>query len=111
MSSTICKTKLWKRYLDDSIEIIPTNEVDSFHLLLNQINPYIQFTYEMENEHRLPFLNMMIHSRENGSLSFSIYRKPTFTGNYLNFDSYHPIVQSVTATSRRVKDKDVDKNT
>ena len=116
MSSTICKPKLWKRYLDDSIAIIPRDEVDSFHIFLNQINPHIEFTYEMENEHRLPFLDLMIYRRENGTLSFSIYRKPTFTGNYLNFDSYHPIahkravVKSLVDRAKNLCDEDTYSN-
>ena len=45
---TTRKPKLWERYLDDSIAIIPKDKVDSFHLLLNKINPYIKFTFEMK---------------------------------------------------------------
>ena len=56
--------------MHDSITIIPKDEIDSFHLFLNQINSNIEFTYEMENEHKLPFLDLMIHRRDNGSLSF-----------------------------------------
>ena len=113
MSSTTRKPKLQKRYLDDYIAIIPKDEVDSFHLFLNQINPYIEFTYEMENENKLPFLDLMINRRENGSLSFSIHRKPTFTGNYLNFDSYHPIahkravVKSLVDRAKNLCDEDM----
>ena len=92
--------------------IIPKDEVDSIHLFLNQINPYIQFTYEMENEYRLPFLDLMIHRRENGFLPFSIYQNPNFTGNYLSLDSFHHIarkravVKSLVDRAKNLCDED-----
>ena len=70
----------------------------------------------MENEHRLPFLDLMIHRRENGTISFSMYRKPTITGNYLSFDSYHSIaheravVKSVIDRAKNLCDEDTYSN-
>ena len=47
------------RYVDDTIAFIP-KECDTGDLLkrLNEVEPYIQFTYEVEQEGKLPFLDI-----------------------------------------------------
>ena len=50
----------------------------------------IKFTYEIEKDHCLPFLDVNIMF-SNGIFSTSVYRKPTFTGLFTNFDSFIPI--------------------
>ena len=79
---------LWKRYLDDVLAIIPKNKIDSH---LNFINPSIQFTVDIEKNSRHPFLDTIIIRAPSGNLSFSIYRKPTHTNNYLKFNSNNPM--------------------
>ena len=44
---------------------------------------------EKEKDNKLPFLDVLITRTEQGFRS-SVYRKPTFTGQYLNFNSHHP---------------------
>jgi hypothetical protein len=48
----------------------------------------INFTVEHEKESKLPFLDLNIE-RQNGKLSFSIYRKPTATQLFIGADSNH----------------------
>ena len=45
---------------------------------------------EVEKDGKLPFLDGEIE-RENARLNLSVYRKPTHSGRYLNFNSHHPI--------------------
>ena len=109
MSLAPVKPKIWKRYLDDTITILPKTCVDNF---LNQINSHIQFTYELEVNKEIPFLDLLVHRKEAGSLKFSIFRKPTFTGSYLKFDSYHSmsqkraVVKSLIDRARNLCDED-----
>ena len=44
---------------------------------------------EKKQGHKLPLLDVLITRREQGFRS-SVHRKPTFTGQYLNFNSHHP---------------------
>ena len=51
----------------------------------------IKFTYEMESEGKLLFLDFLIVRNEVGDVKLQIYRIPTHTEQYLNFCSHHPI--------------------
>ena len=44
---------------------------------------------EKESNNTLPFLDVLISRTEQG-FKTSVYRKPTFTGQYLNVNSHHP---------------------
>ena len=47
------------------------------------------FTYETEKNDSLPFLDVLV-GRENDKFTTTLYRKPTFSGLYSNFDSFMP---------------------
>ena len=57
---------------------------------LNSQHPCIKFTYEVETDNTLPFLDINI-CRSNGSFLTSVYHKPLFTGLFTNFESFLPI--------------------
>ena len=57
----------------------------------NSLNASIKFTVEREQNSKLPFLDLLISRNSSGNLSFAVYRKPSHTGNYLKFDSNHPL--------------------
>ena len=44
----------------------------------------------------IPFLELNVMRRVNGSFTFSIYRKPCHAGNYLHAYSYQPLTQKST---------------
>ena len=48
----------------------------------------------------MPFLDILVMPNEDGSLSATVYRKPTHTDLYLHWDSHHtiPSKYSVTGT-------------
>ena len=84
------KPVYYKRYVDDIIVFFKDKkQVKKFLRYLNSRHPNITFTIEEEENDRLPFLDIEIR-RENGKLVTSVYKKNTFSGVYLNFDSYLP---------------------
>ena len=75
ISTALHPPKWWFRFVDDSHACLKRNLVNEFHSHLNSIDPHLQFTIELEENKRLPFLD---------------YRKHTYTDKYLHYDSHHP---------------------
>ena len=92
-----CSPKLWKRYVDDILEIIQKGETENLTQHLNQIDPTgsIKFTYEEEQDGRIPFLDTLIIRKPDGTTKLCIYRKATHTNQYLQFGSHHPLHQKL----------------
>jgi len=56
------KPRLWKRYVDDIFEVVKKTSVEGLTKFLNNLDDFgsIKFTYEMESEGKLPFLDLLI---------------------------------------------------
>jgi len=59
----------------------------SFLDVLNSKHPSLNSTMKTAMDNTLPFLGMNI-AKNGTKLSTSVYRKPTNTGLYLNYDSH-----------------------
>ena len=90
------RPSIWVRYVGDVYAIVKTENVDAFHKHLNTINSSIQFTVEMETSRSRAFLDVLSTRELDGSLSTTVFRKPTHTGRYLPFNSHHPFSQKVS---------------
>ena len=88
IKTTSVPPKTWKRFVDDSFSIIKKNAVETFHNTLDSLDPSIQFTLEHEHNGKLAFLDTLI-TRKNGKLNIDVYRKPTHTDKYLDYNSHH----------------------
>ena len=84
------KPKLWIRYVDDTFVIIKRDDFQKALNLMNHTFDGIQFTVEVENERKLPFLDILIERTTDGVLETCVYRKGTHTDQILNFASNHP---------------------
>ena len=82
--------KFYARFVDDSIAIFESDEIDNFHDFLNSWHPNLKFTVERGNK-ILPFLDININIEDN-VLNTTVYRKPTFTRLMLNAKALCPIV-------------------
>ena len=96
-SPITCRPRLWKRYVNDVLEVIRKGEVDRLTEHLNQTDPSnsIKFTYEQEKDGSIPFLDTLIIRKSDGSVKLCIYRKKTHTDQYLQFSSHHPLHQKL----------------
>ncbi|XP_072035701.1 uncharacterized protein [Amphiura filiformis] len=92
-----CKPKIWRRYVDDVLEIIQNDSTQKLTDHLNSVDPTgnIKFTFEEEDQGKIPFLDTLIVRKEDGSLKLLVYRKKTHTDQYLNFQSQHPLHQKL----------------
>ena len=78
------------RYVDDCFAVFPDFESAMlFYRKLNQIHSNVNFTYELENNKQLPFLDVNVDNSKD-KLELSIYRKPTHTGLYNKWSSLAP---------------------
>ena len=57
---------------------------------MNKCHPNIKFTMESETNNTLPYLDILITRHSDGKLTTKVYRKPTYTGLYLRWDSFVP---------------------
>ena len=79
---------MYCRYVDDCFLLFHNkNDCDRMFRDFNCLHPSIQFTMEAEDNNKLAFLDVLIQ-RNNNEFLTSIYRKTTFTGEYINFHSY-----------------------
>ncbi|XP_071476530.1 uncharacterized protein [Diadema antillarum] len=96
--------KFWGRYVDDTIVVIKKDQIDQFTDHINSQHSSIKFTMEREENGQIPVLDVLISRNQEGRLSFSVYRKPTHTEQYLNFTSHHPL-QHKLAVIRTLNDR------
>ena len=62
----------------------------AFYEWMNQQHCSIRFTREEESDNKLAFLDVLVTREADGSLTTSVFRKATFSGLYLQWDSYVP---------------------
>jgi hypothetical protein len=79
---------IYVRYVDDVFAMFKTKQ-DSVLFLeqLNSLHPSLQFTCEHEVDCKLPFLDVLIERTPDRFIT-SVYRKPTFSGQYIRWSSF-----------------------
>ena len=83
------KLESWLRYVDDTFVLIDPNEIDNVLARLNNFDPRIQFTKEIEKDNQLTFLDVKLQRSDN-IIQTSVYHKETNTGVYINWLSHSP---------------------
>ncbi len=74
-----------KRYVDDSASAVKQGNQDSVLQYLNSYHDDIQFTFELENDKSLAFLDLELIHGDDGRIKRKVYLKQTNTGRHLNF--------------------------
>lgn len=78
------------RYVDDVFVIIPREKLNDILNVFNKYYPRLQFTYELENENSLSFLDVKV-IRQGSDLLTNWYHKPMFSGRCINYYSSHSL--------------------
>ena len=85
------KPVMYKKYMDDTFLLFKEKEhIDEFLNYLNGKHENIKFTKEIETENNLNFLDISI-KKDHNKFTTSVYRKPTYTGLTMNFNSFSPL--------------------
>ena len=80
----------YNRFMDDTFVLFSSfDHVLKFHKYINSRHKNMIFTYEIEENNSLAFLDVLVTREE--KFCTSLYRKPTFSGLYSNFESFMPI--------------------
>ena len=86
--------RLYRRFVDDTFALLDSRDgALAFWGCLNESYPSLHFTMESEDDGLLPFMDARV--RKENVFTTAIYRKPTFTGLYTQWDSYGPTSQKI----------------
>ena len=89
-------------FVDDTFVIFQNEkELEEFLIRLNGLHSSLQFTFEKEKNNSLPFLDVQVELTK-GSYETKVYRKPTFTGQYLRWESFTTIKRKASLVSTLV---------
>ena len=86
----ISKPTVYCCYINDTFSLFD-KEID-FKKFLNCLNSFdlsLKFPNEIETNNFLPFLDVLV-TKSNNKFITSVYRKPTFTGQYIYWNSFGP---------------------
>ena len=96
------KPLMYYRYIDDTFAVFnDEDECDEFFSHLNSLHPLLCFTFEKECNRTLPFLDVLVEKNDHEIVT-SIYRKPTFTGQYICWNSFCPMKRKTNLISTPV---------
>ena len=85
----IPNTAHYFRYIDDILFIYPQDlDLNSITDKLNNVEPSLKFTHELEYNCTLPFLDILL-IRNINKLEFKVYRKTTSKNDHIHFYSHH----------------------
>ena len=114
LNSYPIKPKMWKRFVDDTNIIWPhgRENLDTFLVHLNNQFDHIKFTMEVEENNFLPFLDVLLTRKTNGTIARQVFRKRTHRDKYLQVDSHHHpsqklgILNTLATRAIRIADKE-----
>ena len=82
--------RLCLRYTDDTFSSKRQSTASNSYITLSPLTPHIQLTTEAPNSNgSIQFLDILVTPGPDSILLTLVYRKPTHTDQYLNWDSHH----------------------
>ena len=86
----ISKSTVYCRYINDTFSLFrKAIDFKKFLNYLNSLDLSLKFTNEIETNNFLLFFNILV-IKSNNKFITSVYRKPTFTGQYIYWNSFGP---------------------
>ena len=80
--------KVWERFADVVYSILKRTHLENVFHHIKNLHQNIKFTVEEESNGELAFLDTLL-KRNNGEISVLVYRKPTYTDQYLHYSFHH----------------------
>ena len=94
LKDTIANFHVYQRFVDDIFCVADSNcDIGDILQRFNTAHESVQFTVEVEQEDRIPFLDVLLTRKCDGFIERCVYRKKTWTGQYTNFHSFVPLRQ------------------
>ena len=98
-----CGAKFYNSPVELSMKfsVIKSSCVREFHDHLDGISFFIKFTYKLEMDGRLPFLYVLATHQHNGTLTTTIYHKPTHKSLltiHFHYPRHHKLVEANSNT-------------
>ena len=78
----------WKRYVDDIHAYTEADKTDYVMKKLNMYHKQIQFTYKLEKDQHISFLDVSIRRVTNAKLETTVFSKKINTDVYMNWNSH-----------------------
>ena len=86
--------------MDDTFVIHKVDQKQNYFDHINQIDLAIKLMVEGNQENGvIPFLDTLVKPEADNSLSITVYRKPTCTDQYLQWDSHHNLTAKYSVIS------------
>ena len=82
-----CKPIVYRRYVDIFVLFPFKENLQPFVDYMNKQHRFIKFTSETEQNNTFSFVDINI-TRQNNQLKTSVYKKPTFSGDFTHYESY-----------------------
>ena len=104
--------RLWLRHVDETFVIQNEDHKQNFLEYINSVDPAIKFTEEDKKEDGvIPFLYTTVKPEASKGLSMPVYKKPTHTDQYLQWDNHHhlsakySVINTLTHRAKSVHNK------
>ena len=81
---------MWRRYVDDTFTFVKKSHISDVVAKINSFHQNIRCTHEVEEQQKIPFLDVLLKKRANGRLDTTVYRKPTNNNIYIHWNAYGP---------------------
>ena len=87
LKSCLCN---WERYVDYTHVYVEPTKVEFILNKLNNFHPNINFTFGLEKDGEINFLDVLIKRVNNNKLETGVYRKSARSDIYINWNAYAP---------------------